>query len=149
MIIIYRHEYHVWRCWKAFIYHLLSAAAMNQLTRNLACEWAKDNIRTNSVAPWYTKTSLVEHVMFSNLLVIIILKFWFMVTLLFISFSSFHWYSEKYIEKIVQNFVFCCRSLVGVTLVFFYSWTNRTSVALNLNLEQVEVFYLITRIDWS
>ncbi|CAA7026750.1 unnamed protein product [Microthlaspi erraticum] len=34
--------------------------AMNQLTRNLACEWASDNIRTNSVAPWYTKTSLVE-----------------------------------------------------------------------------------------
>lgn len=38
-------------------------AAMNQLTRNLACEWAKDNIRTNSVAPWYTKTSLVEHLL--------------------------------------------------------------------------------------
>ncbi|KAK1572055.1 hypothetical protein Q3G72_026952 [Acer saccharum] len=26
--------------------------AINQLTKNLACEWAKDNIRTNSVAPW-------------------------------------------------------------------------------------------------
>ncbi|RVX13808.1 Tropinone reductase-like [Vitis vinifera] len=26
-------------------------AAMNQLTKNLACEWAKDNIRSNSVAP--------------------------------------------------------------------------------------------------
>lgn len=34
--------------------------AMNQLTKNLACEWAKDNIRCNCVAPWYTKTSLVE-----------------------------------------------------------------------------------------
>ncbi|XP_068635895.1 tropinone reductase homolog At5g06060-like isoform X2 [Aristolochia californica] len=34
--------------------------AMNQLTKNLACEWAKDNIRTNGVAPWYTNTSLVE-----------------------------------------------------------------------------------------
>jgi len=33
---------------------------MNQLAKNLACEWAKDNIRTNSVAPWYIKTSLVE-----------------------------------------------------------------------------------------
>ncbi|KAJ0045678.1 hypothetical protein Pint_06360 [Pistacia integerrima] len=33
--------------------------AMNQLTKNLACEWAKDNIRANSVAPWYIKTSLV------------------------------------------------------------------------------------------
>ncbi|XP_010452516.1 PREDICTED: tropinone reductase homolog At5g06060-like isoform X1 [Camelina sativa] len=34
--------------------------ALNQLTRNLACEWASDNIRTNCVAPWYIKTSLVE-----------------------------------------------------------------------------------------
>lgn len=37
--------------------------AINQLTRNLACEWAKDGIRTNSVAPWYIKTSLVEHLL--------------------------------------------------------------------------------------
>ncbi|XP_031107515.1 tropinone reductase homolog At5g06060-like [Ipomoea triloba] len=37
--------------------------AMNQLTKNLACEWAKDNIRVNSVAPWYIKTSLVQHVL--------------------------------------------------------------------------------------
>ncbi|KAK8593271.1 hypothetical protein V6N13_043129 [Hibiscus sabdariffa] len=36
-------------------------AAINQLTKNMACEWAKDNIRTNSVAPWYTRTSFVEH----------------------------------------------------------------------------------------
>ncbi|KAK4385396.1 Tropinone reductase [Sesamum angolense] len=34
--------------------------AINQLTKNLACEWAKDNIRVNSVAPWYIKTSLVK-----------------------------------------------------------------------------------------
>ncbi|KAI4307589.1 hypothetical protein L6164_030762 [Bauhinia variegata] len=38
-------------------------AAMNQLTKNLACEWAKDNIRSNCVAPWYTKTSLVENLL--------------------------------------------------------------------------------------
>ncbi|GAA0141166.1 hypothetical protein Leryth_015087 [Lithospermum erythrorhizon] len=37
--------------------------AMNQLTRNLACEWAKDNIRVNSVAPWYIRTPLAEHVL--------------------------------------------------------------------------------------
>ncbi|KAI3757915.1 hypothetical protein L6452_05459 [Arctium lappa] len=37
--------------------------AINQLAKNLACEWAKDNIRTNSVAPWYTRTSLVEHLL--------------------------------------------------------------------------------------
>lgn len=40
--------------------------AINQLTRNLACEWAKDNIRVNAVAPWYIKTSMVEQVMFSH-----------------------------------------------------------------------------------
>jgi NAD(P)-dependent dehydrogenase (short-subunit alcohol dehydrogenase family) len=27
--------------------------AMNQLTKNLACEWAQDGIRCNTVAPWY------------------------------------------------------------------------------------------------
>ncbi|XP_054797150.1 tropinone reductase homolog At5g06060-like [Prosopis cineraria] len=34
--------------------------AMNQLTKNLACEWAKDNIRTNCVAPGITKTPLAD-----------------------------------------------------------------------------------------
>ncbi|KAM4083399.1 hypothetical protein ACJW30_08G053400 [Castanea mollissima] len=37
-----------------------SKGAMNQLTKNLACKWAKDNIRTNCVAPWYIKTPLVQ-----------------------------------------------------------------------------------------
>ncbi|MQM19903.1 hypothetical protein Taro_052916 [Colocasia esculenta] len=32
--------------------------AMNQLTRSLACEWATDNIRVNSVAPGLIKTPL-------------------------------------------------------------------------------------------
>ncbi|BBH04737.1 NAD(P)-binding Rossmann-fold superfamily protein [Prunus dulcis] len=36
------------------------AGAINQLAKNLACEWAKDNIRTNSVAPWFIRTPLVE-----------------------------------------------------------------------------------------
>ncbi|XP_056698085.1 probable L-type lectin-domain containing receptor kinase V.3 [Spinacia oleracea] len=36
-----------------------------KLTRNRACEWAKDNIRTNTVGPWYIRTSLVEHVTFT------------------------------------------------------------------------------------
>ncbi|XP_039142197.1 noroxomaritidine/norcraugsodine reductase-like isoform X1 [Dioscorea cayenensis subsp. rotundata] len=34
-----------------------SKGALNQLTRNLACEWAKDNIRSNSVAPGTIKTT--------------------------------------------------------------------------------------------
>ncbi|KAJ4831770.1 hypothetical protein Tsubulata_043065, partial [Turnera subulata] len=37
--------------------------AINQLTKNLACEWAKDNIRVNSVAPWFIRTPLTEHVL--------------------------------------------------------------------------------------
>ncbi|XP_062172158.1 tropinone reductase homolog At2g29150-like [Alnus glutinosa] len=34
--------------------------AINQLTRSLACEWAKDNIRTNSVSPWWIRTPVLE-----------------------------------------------------------------------------------------
>ncbi|KAF4387916.1 hypothetical protein F8388_005533 [Cannabis sativa] len=34
--------------------------AIIQLTKNLACEWAKDNIRINAVAPWFIRTPLVE-----------------------------------------------------------------------------------------
>ncbi|KAL2485194.1 Tropinone reductase-like protein [Abeliophyllum distichum] len=37
-----------------------SKGAMNQVTKNLACEWAEDNIRVNSVAPGHINTSLVE-----------------------------------------------------------------------------------------
>ena len=40
----------------------VSTGAINQLAKNLACEWAVDNIRTNSVAPWVIKTSLIEKV---------------------------------------------------------------------------------------
>lgn len=36
--------------------------AINQLTKNLACEWAKDNIRVNCVAPGYTKSPLLDRV---------------------------------------------------------------------------------------
>lgn len=34
----------------------MTKAAMIQLTRNLACEWASDGIRVNAVAPWYIRT---------------------------------------------------------------------------------------------
>ncbi|KAK7387413.1 hypothetical protein VNO78_28202 [Psophocarpus tetragonolobus] len=38
-------------------------AAINQLTKYLACEWAKDNIRSNCVVPATTNTPLVEHLL--------------------------------------------------------------------------------------
>ncbi|XP_065617439.1 tropinone reductase homolog At5g06060-like [Quercus suber] len=37
-----------------------SKGAINQLTKDLACGWAKDNIRSNCVAPWFIRTPLVE-----------------------------------------------------------------------------------------
>ncbi|KDO52384.1 hypothetical protein CISIN_1g024752mg [Citrus sinensis] len=39
-----------------------SKVAMNQLTKNLACEWAKDKIRVNTVAPWVIRTPLLDTV---------------------------------------------------------------------------------------
>ncbi len=34
----------------------MNKAALHQLTRNLACEWAEDGIRVNAVLPWYIRT---------------------------------------------------------------------------------------------
>lgn len=41
----------------------MTKAAMLQLTRNLAVEWAPDSIRVNAVAPWYIKTPLATPVL--------------------------------------------------------------------------------------
>jgi Tropinone reductase 1 len=41
----------------------MTKAAMIQLTKNLAGEWAEDGIRVNAVAPWYIKTPLAETVL--------------------------------------------------------------------------------------
>jgi len=38
-------------------------AGLAQVARTLALEWAKDGIRVNTVAPWYTRTPLVEPVL--------------------------------------------------------------------------------------
>ena len=38
-------------------------AGLAQASRTLALEWARDGIRVNTVAPWYTRTPLVEPVL--------------------------------------------------------------------------------------
>jgi Tropinone reductase 1 len=43
--------------------YAMSKAAMNQMTRNLAVEWAVDGIRVNAVAPWYIETPLAGQVL--------------------------------------------------------------------------------------
>ena len=41
----------------------MTKAAILQLTKNLACEWAGDNIRVNAIAPWYIETPLAKQVL--------------------------------------------------------------------------------------
>ena len=37
----------------------MSKAALNHLTRTLACEWASKHIRVNAIAPWMTMTPML------------------------------------------------------------------------------------------
>ncbi|XP_030926467.1 tropinone reductase homolog At2g29290-like isoform X3 [Quercus lobata] len=46
--------------------HATTKGGLNQLAKNFACEWAKDNIRSNSVAPWVIKTPLADETFLSN-----------------------------------------------------------------------------------
>lgn len=41
----------------------MSKAAMIQMTRNLAVEWAQEGIRVNAIAPWYIRTPLADQVL--------------------------------------------------------------------------------------
>ena len=41
----------------------MSKAAMIQLTKNLAVEWAEEGIRVNAIAPWYIRTPLADQVL--------------------------------------------------------------------------------------
>lgn len=38
----------------------ISKAGVIQLSKHLAVEWAKDNIRVNAIAPWYVDTEIVQ-----------------------------------------------------------------------------------------
>jgi len=42
----------------------MAKAAMNHMTRYLACEWGPEyNIRVNCVAPWFIRTPLTEPIL--------------------------------------------------------------------------------------
>lgn len=41
----------------------MTKAAIIQLTRHLAAEWAPDNIRVNTISPWYIETPLTQAVL--------------------------------------------------------------------------------------
>ena len=41
---------------------LFYVGAMNQVTKNLAFEWAKDDIRVDTIAPWIIRTSMVDKI---------------------------------------------------------------------------------------
>ena len=43
--------------------YAMTKAAINQMTRSLAVEWAPFNIRVNSVSPWYIDTPLTQPVL--------------------------------------------------------------------------------------
>lgn len=43
--------------------YAMSKAALNQLAKNLACEWGRQGLRVNTVCPWYTDTPLAAPVL--------------------------------------------------------------------------------------
>jgi len=45
------------------VVYAMTKAAMSQMGYNLACEWAAEKIRINTVSPWYIDTPLVQPVL--------------------------------------------------------------------------------------
>jgi Tropinone reductase 1 len=45
------------------VVYAMTKAALSQMCYNLACEWADDGIRVNTIAPWYINTPLVQPVL--------------------------------------------------------------------------------------
>jgi len=57
------------------IFAFALVGALNQLAKNLACEWAKDDIRVNSVAPGYTNTPLAFAVSIPTSMFVVFISF--------------------------------------------------------------------------
>jgi len=49
------------------VYHM-NKAALDHMTRYLACEWAEAGVRVNAVAPWFIRTPLTEPILKGELL---------------------------------------------------------------------------------
>lgn len=43
--------------------YAITKAGLDQMSRYLACEWAEDRIRVNSILPWYINTPLAQEVL--------------------------------------------------------------------------------------
>ena len=52
------------------VVYAMTKSAMNMLTKYLACEWAKDGVRVNAVAPWYINTPLAKQVLAVSLFLV-------------------------------------------------------------------------------
>ncbi|EKX43737.1 hypothetical protein GUITHDRAFT_72712 [Guillardia theta CCMP2712] len=61
--LLQRSEGHEERSYSTGSIYAATKAAMDMLTKNLACEWAKNGIRVNCVSPWYTATPLALQVL--------------------------------------------------------------------------------------
>ena len=55
------------RLTRIFFSLCVCVGAINQLARNLACEWARDDIRANAVAPNFIQTAMAQPVMSDKL----------------------------------------------------------------------------------
>nr|ABV22254.1 tropinone reductase-like protein [Karlodinium veneficum] len=49
------------------VYHM-NKAAIEHMTRYLACEWGRVGVRVNCVAPWFVRTALTEPILHGELL---------------------------------------------------------------------------------
>jgi Tropinone reductase 1 len=73
--------------------YAMTKSAMNMLTKYLACEWAKDGVRVNAVAPWYINTPLAKQVLAVSL---------FLTFVRAISMTSFFSQDPRYKKAVVD-----------------------------------------------